>query len=331
MRADTRLRQYKAVFKLVSILALLMPLSQALASQPDQDNIRPSQWLQKISDASAQQSFHGTFVYRCDAQLVAMKVIHAADANKGHEKLIALNGPAHEVVQKGQSITSSLFRGKRAMGWRGQKSKLSPFEQVLDEHYKIVEIGEDRIANRHTKVVEIRPIDQYRYGFLIWLDSETGIVLRSDMADEAGEVIEQIMFIDVEMLAENIAEDMIGEDSEIDTSSTSNATLKATSLNDSKWHVASMPSGFRFSERYMRPGDQGEKTSQEQLVFTDGLASVSIFIEPRQINDEPLLGQTRIGAVNVVGRVIHNHQVTVVGDVPQQTIEFIASSVSFQR
>ena len=329
------LSKCKAIFVSIGVLISSVAFSQALADQVgEQLNIQPSQWLQKISDASAQQSFHGTFVYRCDAQLVAMKIIHAADEGKGHEKLIALNGPAHEVVQKGQSITSSLFRGKRAMGVSGKKGMLSPFEQVLDTHYKIVEIGEDRIANRPTKVVEIRPNDQYRYGFLIWLDSETGIVLRSDMADESGEIIEQIMFIDVEMLAERDAESLMGESGQSmkdESAASAHEIPKSTSLKDSKWRVAKMPSGFRFSERYMREDVKGGTVSQEQLIFTDGLASVSIFIEPRHTDDEPLLGQTRIGAVNVIARVIQNHQVTVVGDVPKETIEFIASSVSFQQ
>ena len=290
--------------------------------------ISPSQWLQQISQASAQQSFHGTFIYRCDAQLVAMKIIHATDEGKGHEKLISLNGPAHEVIQDGQSVTSSLFRGKRAMGW-GVKEAVGSFEQALDAHYKIVEIGEDRIAERHTKVVEIRPSDQYRYGFLIWLDSETGLVLRSDMADETGQVIEQIMFIDVEMITQREADAMIGivEVEQLEVS----PTTELAKLTDSNWRVANIPSGFKFSERYLRQAASGGEQLQEQLVFTDGLASVSVFIEPRKASEQPLLGQTRIGAVNVFGKVVREHQITVVGDVPKATVESIASSVSYQQ
>jgi len=287
------------------------------------DNTRayqPSLWLQQISDSTASQSYQGTFIYRCDAQLVAMRIIHAANDSSGHEKLISLNGPAHEVVQDGQSITSSLFRGKRAMGAGNNKTIFGSFDKVLDAHYEIVEIGEDRIANRHTKVMEIRPKDQYRYGFLIWLDSETGIVLRSDMADETGQIIEQVMFIDVEMLTDNIANNYVGSDSNQQVDNGETQTPPSAILNNkSQWHVSKMPAGFMLSERYLRQGEN-DSLQQEQLVFSDGLASVSVFIEPYR----------KIGAVNVYGKLIENHQITIVGDVPKATVEYIAGSVYLQ-
>ncbi len=290
-------------------------------------NQPPSLWLKKISESTAKQSYQGTFIYRCDAQLVAMKIIHAANDRLGHEKLISLNGPAHEVIQDGQSITSSLFRGKRAINSGVDKTRFNSFDETLDSHYEIVEIGEDRIANRHTKVVEIRPKDQYRYGFLIWLDSITGIVLRSDMADETGQIIEQVMFIDVKMLADNVAEQLIGDgEHHAMDSSLSQDQSTVVSENDSQWQVSKIPSGFRLSERYLRGGNNSE-FQQEQLVFSDGLASVSVFIEPFRKAEKPMLGQTRIGAVNVYGKLVENHQITIVGDVPRATVEFIAGSV----
>ena len=316
------------------VLLFVFSTSTVHASQSTKsfDN-RPSSWLQQISDSTAKQSYQGVFVYRCDAQLVAMKIIHAADESNGHEKLISLNGPAHEIVQNGHSITSSLFRGKRSMARGGRNQSIfGPFEKILDAHYKIVEVGEDRIANRPTEVFEIQPKDEFRYGFLIWVDVETGIVLRSDMADEAGKVIEQVMFIDVEMLADHEAESFVGQvDVGAESDEEANAGPKTMPVTDTKWQVAKMPSGFQLSERYMREGVATTGGIQEQLVFTDGLASVSVFIEPRHETEEPMLGQTRVGAVNVYGKVVSNHQITVVGDVPKATVEYIVGSLSLQR
>jgi len=155
-------------------------------------------------------------------------------------------------------------------------------------------------------------------------------VLRSDMADEAGKVIEQVMFIDVEMLADQAAVGFIGASADAIKEQTLEeddaAQAKSNPVSDSQWQVRNMPAGFKLSERYLRE-DEGNGVSQEQLVFTDGLASVSVFIEPHRAQDEPMLGETSIGVVNVYGKLINNHQVMVVGDVPKTTVEVIAGSL----
>lgn len=311
---------------MVSVLPIQVSAAQSAAP------LLTSAWLQKISEANLKQSYRGTFIYRCNAQLVAMKIIHAANQDGGFEKLFALNGPEHEVVQNGQLMTSSLFRGKRVMAGGLSKSNAEEYEGNLDAHYQIAEVGADRIADRHTTVMEIRPSDKFRYGFLIWLDNDTGIVLRSDMIDEEGKVIEQVMFVDLEMLADQDALRFIGDAqgaSEQQADDEAMTRAKTDSLSDSQWRANNIPSGFKLSERYLRK-DADNGVSQEQLVFTDGLASVSIFIEPYSKNEEPMVGETNIGAINVYGKLINDHQIMVVGDVPKSTVEFIAGSLTMR-
>lgn len=313
------------------VVLLLLPMVAA-ADDAAKD---VKSWLDRISQASQQHSYQGTFVYRCQSQLTAMRVVHAASSDGPVERLTSLNGPAHEITQSAAGVTAvvasnqpHVVTGRRAGSLVGKP--LSP-EAVLASVYEVSEAGGDRVAGRNTRLVSIAPRDRYRHGFHLWLDAETGVVLRSDMYNSVGEPIEQVMFTDIEYISldEAMAAMDAGALATAAAPQDTSAQVSATAPR-SQWSVERAPDGFALAEHYTDAGDGGH-AGNEQLVYSDGLASVSVFIEAKDGQRPPFLGSAQVGAVAAYGRIVDDYQVTVVGEVPGATVEMIGESLHLQK
>lgn len=313
------------------LLLLLLPMMAAAAAEQPSKEVKS--WLDRISQASERHSYQGTFIYRCESQLMAMRVVHAAGSDGPRERLVSLNGPSHEITQSADRVTAvvasnrkHVVRGRPAGGVVGQTLKPG---DVMEAIYVISEVGEDRVAGRPTHLVRISPRDQYRHGFQLWLDSQTGIVLRSDMYNNDGEIIEQVMFTEIEYMTQEDALTVFAESGGIvDAEPANGADMAPAPIPPSRWRVERAPQGFELADRYVSLEDEkGAKGDNEQLVFSDGLASVSVFIEPKDNQRPPFTGRAQIGAMAAYGRVANGYQVTAVGEVPPATVEMIAESL----
>lgn len=312
-------------------MLLLMMMGAAAAEQPSS---AVKSWLDRISQSSERHSYQGTFIYRSESQLMAMRVVHAASSDGPRERLVSLNGPSHEITQSADRITAvvasnrkHIVRGRPAGGVVGQSLKPA---DVMEGIYVVSEAGQDRVAGRPTQLVRISPRDQYRHGFQLWLDSQTGIVLRSDMYNNDGDIIEQVMFTEIEFVSQEDALAVLAENAEPPDPQAANSTGVAPApLPPSRWQVEHVPQGFELADRYvtLEDGKGAKHDNNEQLVFSDGLASVSVFIEPKDEHRLPFTGRAQIGAMAAYGRVANGYQVTAVGEVPPATVEMIAESL----
>ncbi len=299
-------------------------------------------WLNRVARSNQSNSYEGTFVYRCVADVVTMKIVHAATDAGERERLVSLSGPTQHIVHDGEVITS-VFPKKttRFLGPGGGALSIGGTPSVTDEslerNYQLKNVGADRIAGRPTQVVEIKPKDKYRYGFKLWLDDETFLALRSDMVDETGRIIEQILFTDIQMLGTQDALAKVDaaewgvaptDAAQVDQHMTPERQLVTDGA--SPWDVTQLPEGFALTEHVYALDHQARTPEGEHLLFSDGLASVSIFIEKFADNETPFKGVSRMGAVNAFGTVVNGHQVTVVGDVPEATVRMMGQSVTFR-
>lgn len=307
------------------LVLMLLPVATLAAGQQSNE---VKAWLDRISQASQRHSYQGTFVYRCESNLMAMRVVHAASNDGPQERLVSLNGPAHEIMQSADRVTAvvasnrkHIVRGRPAGGVVGQP--LDP-GAVMEGIYEVSEAGSDRVAGRSTRLLRIAPRDRYRHGFQLWLDGETGIVLRSDMYNSAGDTIEQVMFTEIEYVPlDQALAALAGSDGLKDGHAASGGDPQVSAVPPSGWRVERAPQGFELADRYLSDANGGN----EQLVFSDGLASVSVFIEPKDNQRSPFTGSAQIGAMAAYGRVVNGYQVTVVGEVPLDTVEMIAESL----
>ncbi|MDH3688294.1 MAG: MucB/RseB C-terminal domain-containing protein [Gammaproteobacteria bacterium] len=292
-------------------------------------------WLMKMNEASTAISYDGMFVYMHDGQIEAMRVIHIVDDGLVRERLYSLNGATREVIRDDRQVWCYLPDQK--IGFRElRQASDANFPSILPRRIDKLHLNYDfrlgklgRIAQRQTQQIIIEPKDEFRYGYNLWADNETGLLLKADLVDSFGESIEQYMFTQINLDGDVSVDDL--------TPSTPKQELKwfgldpdvnqePTSLN---WEVTEIPDGFMLSGRVRRLSPVSRQTV-EHLVYSDGLAAVSVFIEKKTKPSEQasMLGMSSMGAVHAFGTVIEDHQITVVGEVPSKTVDMIGMSVT---
>jgi len=310
---------------LVLYFFLLLSPSHILANDTLDHNLR--NWLDVIAASALKYSYEGTFVYRYDTQIIAMQVVHSANGTSEQEKITSLNGPEHQILQQGRSLALNFKESQRALQDSHSTEKRPDFDEILMVHYGVDAQGTDRIAGRETRVVRIVAKDQYRYGYDLWLDLQTNLVLRSDMVDDKGNIIEQVMFTEILLIDFERAQAQMNVPNSNAHEEKPMATPEESDRStDIEWQIGKQPEGFVLTNHYVKPASRIQ-LRYEHMVLTDGLASVSVFIEKTTSDSESLIGQRKMGAVNAFGRIINNYQVTVVGDVPAVTVKLIAQSV----
>lgn len=311
------------------LLLLLAVAGQSVAQEAAR------QWLDEMADAVQNLDYDGTFVYLHDGKLEAMRIIHLRDEIEGErERLISLTGSAREVLRNNESVTCIMPDSKSVVVERSRPRQ--PFPVVprdldtLQAYYQIESSGEDRIAGYLTRVIAIVPRDEYRYGYRFWIDKDSKMLLRSEMTNAQNQPIEQVMFtwlgIGGEIPEADLESSLTGEGYTWYRHASRSAAEDAGS-REPHWGVRRLPSGFEltnYQRKQMRP--HGKET--EHMVYSDGLATVSVYVEHQRPGAETLSGLSSMGAINAFGTVVDGYQVTAVGEVPAVTVEMMARSVS---
>jgi sigma-E factor negative regulatory protein RseB len=201
-------------------------------------------------------------------------------------------------------------------------------EQIsaLARHYDI-SLGEtQRIAGLECQTVVLQPKDDLRYGYRFYADVKSGMLMRADTVDAAGKSVETLMF--TQFAPGNVTPDMVrprheGRKWRIEDAGAAPAQLAGWGL------AAELPGFHKVTELKRR---LGESRPVGQMVFSDGLAAVSVFIEPLEARpDRAATGLASMGAINIYTREVANHMITVVGEAPAVSVQRIADAVEFRR
>ncbi|MBI5462335.1 MAG: MucB/RseB C-terminal domain-containing protein [Gammaproteobacteria bacterium] len=295
--------------------------------------------LRQMSVASMGLNYRGTFVYLHNGQLEAMQVIHRAAKDGEQERLVALTGEAREVIRDKDKVTCILPNSKAVMVDKSIPRQAFPAAlphdlNALTDTYEFQVLGEDRMSGRPARIVAIRPLDAFRYGYRLWLERDRHLLLKSELIDGDGRAVEQTMFTALEIL-DAVADAELQPALQGEGYTRHGYAPKASAeaavpvdggAGDSAWSVAGLPAGF-MRTHYNRHGLPSDRGPVEHMVFSDGLATVSVYIEPHRSDVEGLSGVSSRGAVNALGTRVGDYQITVVGEVPRVTVERIGESV----
>lgn len=284
----------------------------------------PREWLERMMDAVQHLSYQGTFIYLHDNQLEAMRIVHSVENDRVRESLTSLNGAPREVMRDADSVTCVIPESNQvSVDKRPPSDKflnILPDELAqLEDHYAFLDLGESRIADHKARLVGIVPKDRLRYGYRFFLDEDTGLPLKSDLLNERGELVEQTMFTELQVGVAEISDPYHRQS--LFTYQLKNNTDTEENLlddDDSRWNFLHLPSGFRLSLKHHLPDPEG-LAPIEQYVFTDGLGSLSVFVESASTT-ESLNGASRLGAINAWGGPVAGYHVTAVGEVPAVTL-----------
>ena len=292
------------------------------------------EWLMKINHAARALDYEGIFVYQHDKQLETMQIFHKVENHSSSERLMSLNGAPREIVRDANEVrcywpdkNSVMVEYRKAEG-KAFPSILPERLQDLDEYYTLTLGNTERITGRVAQLVIIKPTDQYRYGYRLWADVDSGLLLKADLLDNQDTVLEQFMFTQVnigaKIPASALAPGMTGKSMVWyrEDGDTRNVSDKPG------WSASQLPKGFRLSAHMTRRLPM-RKQPVEHLVYTDGLAAVSVFIEKQEKGVKPFMqGPSRMGAVHAMSAQSGEYQITTVGEVPAATVAFIGGSVS---
>ena len=320
-----------------AVLALaagsLPPLSRSQPAAPE--NAR--HWLERMLDSTQTLNYEGTFIYVQGPHVEAMRIVHSGGGpGSERQRLVSLSGPLREIVVANNQVVCLLPKTQATFGgdYRRSPFPLSiPREPGrLERHYELQMLGEDRVAGLDAQVIAIKPRDAWRFGYRLWLDRRNGLALRSVLLDERGYPVEQLMFTDVQIKPQiDDAAFAAPETAAPDAgSNVGNARIPpGEPVTQSAWRVEQLPEGFT-QVSHNRFTEASGHHATEHIVFADGLATISVFLE-RLEGEPPLLqGSSQLGSMNAFGTVINGHQVLVVGEAPAATVQRIAASIQYR-
>jgi sigma-E factor negative regulatory protein RseB len=292
-------------------------------------------WLMRINDAAANLSFAGTFVYVRDNKVEAMQVARRVRDGSMQERLYALNGEARELVRDMDRVWC--YIPDRNIGVHDyRQTSESGFPRILPgdidsmkTYYEFERGIEQRIADRMARQIKIVPKDRYRYGYSLWADKQTGLLLRSDLLDQDGAIVEQYVFVNIEVDREIADHELESVNSKEQLvwygTDTPNLTVEVIQKH---WQIASPPMGFRLTKHIKRMTPM-EMIEEEHMVYTDGLSTVSVFFKKAREGQSGMTGLTRMGSMHAYRSTISGYWVTVMGEVPAETVKHIARQINY--
>ena len=289
------------------------------------------QWLSRAAQAARHLDYAGTIVYQIGPRVESSRITHLNDDGHEFSKLVNLDGPAREVVRSDGELRcyypdAKLMRIEPGTFRNVFPSLLPEQQQSLSRYYDFRVLGEDRVGGRPVQVVVFDPKDGLRYGHRFWSDARTGLLLKARVVNEHGDGIEQFAFSDLTI---NAAIDRamvapswptVPPDWEVLQNAAGDVVPQ-----DTGWVVTRVPPGFaKIMEGYRKLRGRRERVAH--LVFSDGLVSISVFVEPLMASSSPA-GVLRQGGLNVYSLKQDDYLITVMGETPGATVRQIAHSV----
>ena len=274
-------------------------------------------------------SYEGTVIRVRNGKAEVLKVVHLVADGVIREKVIIQEGNGLEIIRNGNEVHCILPDEQSVLveEWNDQSTLFSALPSTdirFGSEYDVSIVRTERVAGRKAVLLAIRPHDEFRFGHRIWLDTATGFPLQTRLIGDGGESIEQVKFADISF------------DKEIDSS----ALAPSMSTENFRWFVnpkprishevstpwasEDLPPGFRVVSSHAETVSDGDEPLVHVL-YSDGLASVSVFIEPAK--ESMPARHSRIGTSNSYSVEHDGHLVTAVGEVPPRTVERIASSM----
>lgn len=292
-------------------------------------------WLKQMSVAFKKLSYRGVFVYQQGSGLETFTITRDASKGRSRERVIHLDGLPREMVMSERGLTyAAAGKSVTSVKYGSLMPMVGKFSDLFSEVYYEVRYASqriDRIAGRKAVVIVITPVDRHRYGYHLWIDAQSSLLLKSVMFDVRGNIIERLQFtqidIDVKLSSEELA-----------AMNKSNVTSNQIVVDAGRslevggnwgWEAGWIPNGFSVKSVTQRVPPVSEH-KVDTVIYSDGIASFSVFVEPEKsgvLNQE----SDRIGVMAAVSKVFRRENsyfhVTVVGDVPLGTVERVAVSI----
>ena len=305
---------------LVAGLAGLMLLAAEVRADSALD------WLNRAAGAAKQQNYSGVYVYQQGEHVEVLRVLHRIDASGEQEKVEVLDGAPRQFLRINSDVYCHLQDGKSVRLERNTTRRFFPAllpaqPAGLLDHYEARLGGSERVAGRPCQVLTLTPRDGYRHAYHLWLDKQTGLPLKARTLNSQGSIVSMFVFSEVQ----------IGKapDPQLFRNDLAGKRIQQASLDtpaDVAWNVTPPP-GFVQVQQAVRPLP-GKKAPVTHFIFSDGLAVLSLFIEPVDSQAQRLRGLSAEGAIGAYARDVDGFSVTTMGEVPSMALIETGNSVT---
>lgn len=290
-------------------------------------------WLKKIQGAARQINYSGTFVYQAASQVRTSRISHFRDGKGELQKLEILDGKSREYVRVNDDVTCYIPDAK-VMLIENKANQEELFHAMLPANFAdqasnyYLRNGEPgRVAGFDCHGVVLAPKDNLRYGYKLCADKQSGLLLLAQTINDRNEVLEQIAFTEVAI--GNIDKARL-KPSVANTQGWRVEHVMVNQSQSSGWQVKWLPPGFKKVRELRRSLNEAAPGQREavQMVFSDGLAGISVFIESSSPGRNEINAQQ--GAINIISRRQGDSWLTVVGEVPAAAIKQLANSIEYK-
>lgn len=332
---------------LVLCMLWLLVLLPATASAQDSGATDGDQfaevrtWLDRMSEAMRVSDYQGTFVYVRGEDVETLRLTHVHRDGRTMERLVTLSGPSREIIRDAKGVRARVGDTEQAVTGNDMLLSGAVLPELSTEalteargQYLFEMGGEGRIAGYRAMKLSITPKDRYRFGYELWLEAESALLLRWVLFDSNRRSLAKLMFTEL-VMGDSV--DLSGlEAAASDPSDSAPAALRsAASVSEQAppdaraWDISAatksrtdklqLPPGFRLAAHSADPG----RPEFEHLVFSDGLASVSVYLEPEGGQPGMPDGLSRLGTTSAWVQRRGDRRITVVGETPALTLKTI--------
>lgn len=325
---------------LAMMLVSVLLASMAHATDAVQAEVNVNAWLLRMHEASRQRTYMGTFVVTAGTRMSSARIWHACDGTQQVERVESLSGTARSTFRRnGQVIT---FFPESRLAIEESRESLGLFPNLLKgnstqiaEFYQLKPLGGERVAGLDADVVILTPKDGQRYGYKIWSERQSGLVLQVQTLDVGGKVLEQAAFSELQLDAPVSIPKLTQMMASTEGYRIERAEAQKTTPEAQGWMLQTLVPGFKPAACYRRPVGSAAAVGADgtmQWTFSDGLANVSLFVDtfdPRKHTREG--GGDWGGATRVQMRRLDAWWITAVGEVPASTLNMFVQALSRKK
>jgi len=315
--------------------AMAEPPAQVPAQAAAAEQRSISEWLVRLNEASRHRTYAGTFVVSSmTGAWSSARIWHVCDGEQQMERVENLTGPPRSTLRRNDQVITFLPESKVARVEK--RDALGPFPNLLQfgdyaipEFYSARHIGSERVAGFDADVVQFVPRDALRFGYRIWSEKKTGLVIKLQTLDTTGRVLEQAAFSELQLDAPVRMDKLAQMMTNTEGYRVEKTDLAKTTAIAEGWVLKTSVPGFKSMSCFKRPGAHAATEGLVQWIFSDGLASVSLFVETFDRQRHSQEGVMALGATQTLTRRLTDKGggewwLTIVGEVPLQTLQAFA-------
>lgn len=331
------------VLAVCALTAMNYVAAQVLATPavaaPEAEPKSLNSWLMRMHEASTNQSYVGVFVVSAGGNMSSAKIWHMCEGKQQVERVETLTGAPRSIFRNNNQVVTFLPDHKVARSEK--RESLGLFSELfksadsrIADFYKFRQEGIERVAGVEADIVTLVPKDNLRFGYRVWTERKNGLVVKLQTLDADGSVLEQAAFSELQLDAPVKTEKILQMMGRTEGYRVEKPVLVKTSASAEGWELKTPVAGFNPVSCYRRPVSAVSTVPGEgqlQWIFSDGLASVSIFAEPldrqRHIRESSL----SLGATQTMTKQLDPYWITLVGEVPLATLKIFASGLERKK